>query len=54
MKRFFLVAAMATIALVGLSANKCSGSGDQSQQLPPADQQQPPAQQPPAQQPPAQ
>jgi hypothetical protein len=44
MKRFLLVAAMAAIALVGLSANKCSGSGDQSQQQPPADQQQKPAQ----------
>jgi uncharacterized protein YdeI (BOF family) len=51
MKRFLLVAAVAAIALTGLSANQCTGSSDQTQQQPPADQQQ---QQQPPQQPPQQ
>ena len=38
MKRLLLVAAVAAIALAGLSANKCSGSSDQSAQQPPAAQ----------------
>jgi hypothetical protein len=45
MKRFLLVAAMATMALVGLSANKCSSEQPQQQ----APEQQPPQQQSPAQ-----
>jgi hypothetical protein len=48
MKRLLLVAAVAAIALTGLSANKCSGSSDQSAQQP-ADQPSPPPAQQPAQ-----
>jgi hypothetical protein len=42
MKRLLLVAAVAAITLTGLSANKCSGSSDQSAQQPPAAQPNPP------------
>ena len=45
MTRFLLVAAVAAIALVGLSANQCSNEQPQQQPTP----EQPPPQQPPAQ-----
>ena len=48
MRTFLLVVAVAAIALTGLSANKCSGSSDQSATQLPAEQ---PQQQPPVQQP---
>ena len=34
MRRFLMIAAAAAIALVGLSANQCGGSGDQAETKP--------------------